>query len=267
MKKWIYIISLFFLFTTSCKHEPKIDDTQRRLINDVILPIFITDIHYKFNIQMVNQDKIIRITEYKVDHNDKKNCNSMYTFNKKGKVSEEYTINEKGDTTKITELTYDDNGRLLKVITEKQEEKIFNFTYDVNGLLESITDSLNNIIIKNFYTINKNGDVESITQQYPSYGKTSEYIFLFIDNIEKRYITNYYNDNELRYDSMPFSFNDNGTLYEVLGEKFDSTGIPNLSISADGINEIETKVDEYGNWTEQRIGNHHIVNDREVIYK
>lgn len=267
MSKWLILLSAFLIFLSSCNNEPKIDDAQLTLINEVLLPIYITDLHYKFNIQMQNQDKIESILEYDVDKNGKRTDRMYYTYNEEGKLFEEYKFLKNGEKSKTTRLTYDDEGRLSKVITSKIKEHTLIFVYGPDGLLEKVTDSLNNILTAITFESNETGDITKINQDHRSYKKTSAYNFLKIDNEAKSYLTNYVIDTIVAYDSMPYAFNKNGTLQEVLGLQFDDNGIPDFLVRDDVITSIEAEVDENGNWTKQSLVGGSLEIYREITYK
>jgi hypothetical protein len=264
MNKILYLFATFFLFI-SCSSEQTVDTYQKRLINDVLIPINISHHHYQCNVQLLNQDKVSEMVEYNKNSSGEVSNKYLYTF-RNGKLSTVYQIYNKVKI-KESEFDYDNKGRLKKIQNFRDENKIYHFDYNKYGLIDKVTDESGASLFSSTYQFDKDGNVVKIVQYYPKQGKANTHNFIKNDFKNKSYLLNFYVDTVLTYDSMPFAFNSNGTMKEVLGEEYDSTGIPIRIILKRGVREIETEVDYNGNWILQKIGDSYSEEIREIKYK
>lgn len=260
---------LFFFATISlfvtCAPEQTADTSQKRLINDVLVPIYISHHHYQCNVQLLNQDKVSEIVEYYKYSSGEVSDKYLYTFSN-GKLSTVYRIDNKVKS-KVSEFDYDNKGRLKTILKFADNSKTYHFEYNDYGLINTLTDENGDSLFSSKYHFDSSGNVNKMVQYYPKQGKTNTHNFIKIDLNSNSYLLNFYMDTELTYDSMPFAFNSNGTMKEVFGEEYDSNGIPIRIISKRGIREIKTELDDKGNWILQKIGDSYSDKIREIKYK
>ncbi len=265
MIKKILILGIIGLMIISCSTRQKMDDSQLRLINEVLLPIYISHLNFQYNVQLLHQDKIDTVIEYNVGSQGQITNKHLFTF-KNGKLYEDFSI-QNGQKTKKAEFSYDKKFRLYKVHLLGDRNEIYIFKYNSVGLIGLIEDQDGNVLIENDYKFDSLNLVRKIIQFHPKQGETSEYNFIKIDTSNNSYLLDYYIYSVMTYDSMPFSFNKNMTMREVFGEQFDTNGIPKRIIKPDEIRDIKTELDTIGNWTQQTIGDSYSKIYREIKYK
>lgn len=259
----LFCVTIYLI--VSCTSEHKVDTYQKRLINDVLIPIYISHHYYQCNVQLVNKDKISEIVEFYKDSAGEVSNKHLYSFSN-GRLSEVYQIDDTVKN-KLNAFDYDNIGRLKTIQKFEAINKIYHFTYNNNGLIDNVTDENGDYLFSTSYHFDGHGNVDKIVQYYNKQDLTNTHNFIKTDIKSKSYILNFYMDTELMYDSMPFSFNSNGTMKEVLGEEYNSNGIPIRFKSKKGVREINTKVDSLENWVVQKIEDSYSDKIREIKYK
>ena len=267
------IIWLFLSFAiNSCSGNSQKIEKQRKLINEILIPISHTNLPFQYNVQFRESPKVISVIKYfKSDRESNQNEKRLYTFNDIGKIHKEFEISSSNNEIikdLLTEFSYDKFDRLSKIIKHTyNKRKTSIFSYSVNGLINMVRDENDSIQYEIDYKIDSDGLVESLEFFYPGKIHTMKYEFVDLDLKGNNFILKYIRGDKVEYEQMKFSFNSNGTMKEVFGMKFTKTGVPVELYTEKGNYPISNKMDSYGNWIEERIGTENRVSIREIKYK
>ncbi len=272
MKKDITIWLILSIAINSCSVNNQKVENQRKLINEILIPISHTRLYFQYNVQFQESQRVVSVVKYhKSDEENNLKEKRLYTFNNEGKIYKEFEIssdNNKESVNLLTEFGYDKFGRLSKIVNHIQKEKkSFIFTYTDNGLINIVRDENDSIQYKIEYQIDSDGLVDSFEFFYPEKIQTIKYEFTDHDLNGNHFTLKYIRGDKVEYEQMNFSFNINGTMKEVFGMKFTKTGVPIELYSAKGSYPIKNKIDNYGNWIEERIGEEQRITKREIKYR
>lgn len=248
--KYIFITIIFIsILFSSCLNKNKISNQQKRLVNEVLTPIFFTHLIFQYNVQFHGKRKAKKVTSYtKIEPSKRYYDSTEFAFNSEGKIDSEYSFYFLDDYKKKlkTKFEYDSKSRISK-IKKIETNEVFIFTYNNHGLVSEIHNKNKQLLYKFRYLISS--DISEINITNNKY--THKYEFIDISSDKQTYNLKYYPSGGGSKE-MTYSFNKNGTMSEVYGRIFDKNGVPMIK-QKNKKYKIYSKIDIEGNWVEQKV--------------